>query len=416
MSSWISGIDEPAIRAAGRVDVVDEHAYRPLYWPVEHFDSFASYPRKDWDLYIGEFATNSGVGTGNLIAALNDAAYMMSIEKNSDLVKMGSYAPLLENVNHPDWEVNMIHFDSTRVFGRATYYVNKLFAENLPTYNLNTKTKFHAEAAPIRFQLGFGTYDTAAEFKDVFVEREGKVIYRAAFDYLSKWKSPSGHWAAGHGVYRQSGEEVSWTYLDDPILSGATDKRMVVHAKARKLHGREGFAITVGKAEGRRVQWNLGGWGNHQHAVETDDSIVGAPVAAKIEADRWYDVTIEMQGRRVRCFLDGSLISDVTLPQPETVLAISGADSKSGDVIVKMLNTTKEEVQTAVRLEGAAQLRSRGELTVLTSGNAEDENSFEEPSRIAPVSRTVETANPSNLVLAPYSLNILRLHLKDKMQ
>ena len=97
-------------------------------------------------------------------------------------------------------------------------------------------------------------------------------------------------------------------------LSGATGARTVVHVKARKLHGKEGFAITVGQAEGRRVQWNLGGWGNYQHAVETDDSIVGAPVVAKIEPDRWYDVMIEVDGRRLRCFLDGALISDVILP------------------------------------------------------------------------------------------------------
>jgi alpha-N-arabinofuranosidase len=416
LSSWISGIDERAIRAAGHVDLVDEHAYRPLYWPVEHFDSFASYARKDWDLYIGEFATNGGVGKGNLLAALNDAAYMMSIEKNSDLVKMGSYAPLLENVNHPDWEVNMIHFDSSRVFGRATYYVNKLFAENLPTYNLNTKVDFSPAPSPIHFQLGFGTYDTAAEFKDVYVERDGKVIYRADFNDVSNWKSSTGRWTADHGVYRQPEEKISWTYVDEPVLSGATSAHTVVHAKARKLRGREGFAITVGSAEGRRVQWNLGGWGNYQHAVETDDSIVGTPVVAKIEADRWYDVMIEVQGRRLRCYLDGALSSDVTLPLPETVLAIGGRDEKSSDVILKILNTTSGVLDASVRLDGATHVAPEGELTVLTSRSAEDENSFEEPRKIAPLSRTVKTSESSILSLAPYSLNILRLHTKDNLQ
>ena len=416
LSSWISGIDEPAIHAAGHVDIVDEHAYRPLYWPVEHFDSFASYPRKDWDLYIGEFATNGGVGKGNLLAALNDAAYMMSIEKNSDLVKMGSYAPLLENVNHPDWEVNMIHFDSSRVFGRATYYVNKLFAENLPTYNLNTKVDFTPAPSPIHFQLGFGTYDTAAEFREVNVERDGTVIYRADFSDSSKWKSPTGHWASDDGVYRESEEEVSWTYLDEPRLSAGTNSLTVVHAKARKLHGKEGFAITVGTAEGRRVQWNLGGWGNYQHAVETDDTIVGAPVIAKIEADHWYDVRIEIDGRRLRCFLDGALISDVTLPRPETVLAIGGRDEKSGDVILKILNTAARVVEANVRLEGATNIAPQGELTILTSKSAEDENSFEEPTKIIPVLSTVKAGDRSTLSLAAYSLNILRLHSKDNPQ
>jgi alpha-L-arabinofuranosidase len=414
LSSWISGIDEPAIHAAGRVDLVDEHAYRPLYWPVEHFDSFASYPRKDWDLYIGEFATNGGVGSGNLLAALNDAAYMMSMEKNSDLVKMGSYAPLLENVNHPDWDVNMIHFDSSRAFGRAIYYVNRLFAENVPTYNLNTKVDFKAAPNPIRFQLGFGTYNTAAEFKDAYVERDGKVIYRAAFMDASNWKSPAGQWTADQGIYRQSEEAVSRTYLDDPALAGPTNARTVVHVKARKLHGKEGFAVSIGSAEGRRVQWNLGGWGNYQHAVETDDSIVGTPVIAKIEARRWYDVMLEVQDRTIRCFLDGALISEVTLPRPETVLAIAGADAESGDVILKVLNTTPEAVETSVRLDGVTHVAPEGELTILTSGNVIDENSFEEPVKIAPVSRSIPTGNPSIVSVAPYSLNILRFHTKEK--
>ncbi len=416
LSSWISGIDERAIEAAGHVDIVDEHAYEPLYWPVEHFDHFASYPRKDWDLYIGEFATNGGVGSGNLLAALNDAAYMMSIEKNSDFVKMGSYAPLLENVNHPDWEVNMIHFDSSRVFGRATYYVNKLFAENLPTYNLSTKLDFVPAPSPIRFQLGFGTYDTAAEFKDVYVERGGRAIYRAAFDDTSHWMSPSGHWSADHGIYRQSEEAVSWSYLSDPVLSDGTGARTVVHAKARKLRGREGFAISVGQAEGRRVQWNLGGWGNYQHAVETDDAIVGSPVVSKIDENRWYDVMIEVEGRRLRCYLDGALVSDVIVPRPDTVLAIAGMEANSGDVILKILNTTSQPVEAAVRIDGASQVQAEGDLAVLTSQKADDENSFDQPTNIVPVAHSVRTGTDSSLSLAPLSLNILRIHTKDIKQ
>jgi alpha-L-arabinofuranosidase len=138
LSSWIAGLDRRAIDAVGPIDIIDEHAYKALNWSIENFDSFAAYKREPWELYIGEFATNAGVGRGNWAAAIGDAAYMMSVEKNTDLVKMASYAPLLENVNHRDWEVNMIHFDSTRIFPRATYYVQKLFAEHLPSVNLKT--------------------------------------------------------------------------------------------------------------------------------------------------------------------------------------------------------------------------------------------------------------------------------------
>ena len=218
------------------------------------------------------------------------------------------------------------------------------------------------------------------------------------------------------GYTVRSEEAVTWTYLDDAVLGAPTGARTVVHVKARKLHGKEGFAITIGSAEGRRVQWNLGGWGNYQHAVETDDSIVGTPVVAKIEAGRWYDVRLEVQDRNIRCFLDGALISEVTLPRPETVLAIAGTAADSGDVILKILNTTPETVETSVRLDGVTHVAPEGGLTVLTSQNVTDENSFEEPTKIAPVSRSIQTGNPSAVSLAPYSLNILRLHTKEKTQ
>ncbi len=157
LSSWIAGVDQRIIDAAGKIDIVDEHAYKPLHWGIENFDSFGSYKRQGWDLYIGEFATNSGVGRGNVLAMLNDAAYMMSMEKNTDLVKMGSYAPLLENVNDRDWPVNMIHFDSSRAYARATYYANKLFAENLPTVNLATTVDHRPlTAKPITAKVGLG--------------------------------------------------------------------------------------------------------------------------------------------------------------------------------------------------------------------------------------------------------------------
>ena len=131
-------------RRPGPIDIIDEHAYKPRQLGDRELRQLRGYKREGWDLYIGEFATNAGVGRGNWVAAINDAAYMMSVEKNTDLVKMASYAPLLENVNHRDWEVNMIHFDSSRVFARATYYVQKLFAEHLPSVALPATVDVYA--------------------------------------------------------------------------------------------------------------------------------------------------------------------------------------------------------------------------------------------------------------------------------
>jgi alpha-L-arabinofuranosidase len=409
LSSWIAGVDQRIIDAAGKIDIVDEHAYKPLHWAIENFDSFAAYKRQAWDLYIGEFATNSGVGRGNVLAMLNDAAYMMSMEKNTDLVKMGSYAPLLENVNDRDWPVNMIHFDSSRAYARATYYANKLFAENLPTVNLATVVG-HTPAAskPITARVGLGTHNTAAEFKDVTIQRNGQTLFRSNFSNPQGWtpEGRRGRWTVVDGAYRQEEQAVAWSYIPE---TGGAD--YTVSLKARKLSGLEGFIIPVGLADGRRVQWNIGGWGNTRHAVQAADAVVGEQQRGTIETGRWYDIRIEVRDRTIRGYLDGELIQERTLPRIDKVLAISGRDSKTGDIIVKVVNSGPETAAMTVNISGAA-LRS-GTATVLRSDNPLDENTFDEPTKIVPKTSPLSVrGSVLSQTFEPYSLTILRLRTR----
>lgn len=413
LSSWIAGIDRAAITAAGPIDIVDEHAYKALNWSVENFDSFASYKREGWELYIGEFATNSGVGRGHLMAALHDAVYMMSAEKNSDLVKMVSYAPLLENVNKRDWEVNMIHFDSSRLFTRATYHAQKLFAENLPSVNLPASITLDTRRpAPISGRIGVGTWNTAAEFRDIRVERAGRVAYQSDFargttdwaPVTGRAQGGRGNWSAVEGAYRQSGEVVAFSYAGELDWTDVT-----ISLKARKLSGAEGFLVLAGTADGRRVQWNVGGWNNRQTALQAGDTIVGRAMQHSVETGRWYDVRVEVRDRTVRGFLDGQLISEATYPRVDTVLGIAGRDDRSGDIILKVVNTAAEPATMIVRLDGGRPT-GQGHVTVLTSASPTDENSFETPSKIVPVTTSLgRLAESFTHTFPAQSLSVLRI-------
>lgn len=406
LSSWIAGVDQRIIDAAGPIDIVDEHAYKPVHWAIENFDSFASYKRQGWDLYIGEFATNAGVGRGNLLAMLNDAAYMMSMEKNSDLVKMGSYAPLLENVNDRDWPVNMIHFDSSRAYARASYYANKLFAENLPSVNLSTEVDYRPAAArPITARVGVATHNTAAEFKDVVISRGGEELFRSDFSTAAAWtpEGRRGRWSVVDGAYRQDQQAVAWSFIADAIPPQDFD----VSLQARKLSGLEGFIIPLGIADGRRVQWNVGGWGNTRHAVQAADAVVGESVRGTIETGRWYDIRIEVRDRTVRGYLDGEIVMERTLPRIDTVLAIAGRD-ETGDIVVKVVNSAPEAAAMTLTLNGVKSLAS-ATATVLTSDDPLDENTFEEPTKIVPKTSTVPVRGTSMSYTFPaYSLTIVR--------
>lgn len=397
LSSWIAGIDHQAINAAGpQLDIVDEHAYKPVNWAIQNFDSFAAYPRTEpWSIYIGEFATNSGVGRGNMRATLGDAAYMMSMEKNADIVKMGSYAPLLENVNRREWEVNLIHFDSSRAFGRASYYACQLFASNLPDVNLDTKVAYTPLGdAPINGPIGLGTYETSAEFKDIAVN--GKPIE-------GTWRKARGDWSVKDGIYAQTQSDDAdlWSYFGD----GYHDTTVTL--KARKVSGAEGFVVSVGNADRRRVQFNVGGWGNRQHGLEAEGVV--RQVRGSVETGRWYDVKVETKGRHVTASLDGKVVFSEDLPRTDTVLAISGRDEKSGELIVKLLNTGDTVAEIDLALTGAT-LSGSGQATQLASDDADAENSFSDPKRIAPVVSPV-SADSHGLTrsLPPHSLTILRL-------
>jgi alpha-L-arabinofuranosidase len=410
LSSWISGVDQELIDAAGPIDLVDEHAYKPLHWAIEHFDSFAAYKRQGWDLYVGEFATNAGVGRGNVLAMLNDAVYMMSMEKNSDLVKMASYAPLLENVNDRDWPVNLIHFDSSRAYGRASYYATVLFAQNRPDVNLATMvTAPPSRPRPVTAHVGVATHDTAAEFKDLLIEGNGGVLYRSDFAAGAGGWTPEGRrgeWSVQDGVYRQSQPVVAKSFLEG-IAPGAED--VTVSVKARKITGAEGFIIHVGIADGRRVQWNVGGWGNRRHAVQVADAVVGDFTPGTIETGRWYDVRIEVRDRTVRGFIDGQLVQERTLPRVDRVLAIAGQDESNGDIVLKVVNTAPEPASIGIDIKGVPRING-GTVTVLGSDDPLDENTFDAPTKIAPKTTPLDVSSSTLTHRFPaYSLTIVRL-------
>src|SRR6266850_258004 len=83
-----------------RPDIVDEHFYNTPEWFMAHSTHFDKYDRNGPKIFVGEYAVTSHCGLGNLRGAIGEAAFMTGLERNSDVVVMASYAPLLVNLNH----------------------------------------------------------------------------------------------------------------------------------------------------------------------------------------------------------------------------------------------------------------------------------------------------------------------------
>jgi len=116
-------------------DVIDDHYYKRADEFYKLLDKYDMADRSGPKIFIGEWATREGSPTTNLGAMLGDAAWMTSMERNSDLIVMASYAPLLVNVSPGgmQWESDLIGYDAMQSYGSPSYYAQALFAEFLGT-------------------------------------------------------------------------------------------------------------------------------------------------------------------------------------------------------------------------------------------------------------------------------------------
>ncbi|WP_263381359.1 alpha-L-arabinofuranosidase C-terminal domain-containing protein [Granulicella arctica] len=116
-----------------KADISDEHYYKSpadMMDLVHHYDKAS---RSGPKIFVGEWATRSGSPTPNFGDALGDAAWMTSMERNSDLIIMASYAPLLVNVSPGamQWPTDLIGFNAGTTYVSPSYYAQSLFAGHL---------------------------------------------------------------------------------------------------------------------------------------------------------------------------------------------------------------------------------------------------------------------------------------------
>ena len=127
--------------------IADEHYYTGDNYLFEHNDRYDSYDRDGAGVLLGEYSTKSaGFGTmetkTNIWTAVEIASYLTGLERNSDIVKMSSYAPALAKVNANCWDYNMIWFDSQTMALTPDYYAQMLFSNNTGTNYISTDSPY----------------------------------------------------------------------------------------------------------------------------------------------------------------------------------------------------------------------------------------------------------------------------------
>jgi alpha-L-arabinofuranosidase len=113
------------------IDMVDEHYYESPGWFLNNQHYYDSYDREAPKVYLGEYSVQSRVRRSDVEAALCEAIHLCNLERNADVVVMSSYAPLLCNTLHGNWNPDMIYFKGNEAPQLTpSYETQKLFGNH----------------------------------------------------------------------------------------------------------------------------------------------------------------------------------------------------------------------------------------------------------------------------------------------
>ena len=221
-----------------KADLIDEHYYMAPQWFRENSGRYDNYPRTGPKVFAGEYAAQSvGIASpdnrNNWECALSEAAFITGLERNSDVVRMSSYAPLFGHVDAWQWTPNMIWFDNLRSYGTPNYYVQKMFSVNKGTRRLgvsvdgsskNGQGELYTSAS-----LDEGTgevivklINTSSSTKETHINLEGaQKVGRAGSAFVLQSEELKGENSLDHPTeiapverpLRVSGNEFSYTLL-----------------------------------------------------------------------------------------------------------------------------------------------------------------------------------------------------------
>ena len=401
-----------------KADIVDQHCYANPLWFLASSDRFDHYDRQGPKVFFGEYAAQSVAivstkNRNNLECALSEAAFMTGLERNADVVRMASYAPLFAHVDAWQWVPDLIWVDNLRVLPTANYYAQQMFCRNRGDVVLGVSNTAPVQDLLPKGRVGVGTAKASAEFKDVRVTQGDRTLMAADFskdDGKGKW-SGGDTWQTGGGVYRQNDPKANTT-------STAGEKTWTDYTltlKARKLAGDGALVITVlddGAGSAPSGFWGAGTTSNTaSKRTLPSRTNCSKRVPGSIEPNRWYDVKIVISGAKMDCYLDGKLVqtAEVLHHHVPSLFTSAARDEKSGDIILKVVNPGKEAAAATVLLQGAQRVQAGG-LAIVLTGNPADDNTFEKPNRVAPKTTTISGILPEfKHTFPPHSFTVLRI-------
>lgn len=219
-----------------KVDLVDEHFYRPESWFLSHGLRYESYDRKGPKVFAGEYACHGkGKKWNHYETSLYEAAFMTDLERNADVVHMTAYAPLLAHVEGWQWRPDLIWFDNTRMFKSVSYYVQQMYSTHKGTHVL----PLTMAGKPVAGQEGQnGLFASAVTDKNT-----GEVIVKV-INTSKQEQSVQLNLQGMKGAVQASTLTLSHSEMDDENTLDQPEKIVPVKGVAQCEGGKKGAVLT----------------------------------------------------------------------------------------------------------------------------------------------------------------------------
>ena len=411
-------------------ECVDEHFYNTTEFFAENMHYYDNYDRKGPRIFVGEQAVNEGVYMGKLYAALGEAAFLIGIERNQDVVALSAYAPLFENVNYAAWFPNLIRFNNHQSLGIPTYYVWKMFGQNRGESVVHSEEETGLIYRPregmaslksqkrLRYRNalwnGEGTEVTrelmghVAETEDGFVvelpDEEQKEEFRKILNWADESKSLV--------VFGEEDQTCGKFEVDIFVEEDASFELGVFSARVVRSYYDQLLVMTAGVEKDwyaalvRPFLWKI--QGNHCSFEEfgfLQDKKLTEDFSISISPGAYHRFGYETDQKQIRLFLDGELQKEIAVPSSPSFASVT-CDTED-EVIIKAVNLSSETDTVQISLD--CEVESEYTVTLLT-GDKDAANSFEEPEKVHDVTLKKQGASMEFCYEAPrYSVSVLRL-------
>lgn len=404
------------------VPIVDEHCYATPDWFMREATRYDKYDRQGPKVFMGEYATQSvqlvcPQNRNTLRCALAEAAFLTGIERNSDIVTMSAYAPLMAHEEAWQWRPNLIWFDNLESYGSPSYYTQMLYSHHRGDFTRAVEVTDKRPGRKPGGRIGVGSVDASVEYRQIKFEHQGKVLFDqssgAGLDSLQKVGLRS-NWTVGPELISQTSRQgYARAMMGDFSWGDGT-----LTLQARRVAGRGNLMVLLRNTDGgSRIEWNIGmPHGKHQllsrQGTHWDVPKVADEQPGNLETGRWYNIRIELAGDTVTCYLDGEKVHAGEMPDPyiARLFATASFDEQQGETVLKVVNAAAEAVETEIDLAGAANETKTYKAIALTHDDPEAENSIEAPTKVAPQEseHSLEASNFKHTFPA-YSFTVLRI-------